>query len=141
MLTLTRHIGLDYGHRLQQHAGGCRNYHGHRGEVEVTFSGLVDPHSGMIVDFGEVKTIVGGWINEHWDHAMIVQEGDPIIPFLYEQKSKLFILEKPPTAENLANYLARMVIPMLPPPRGLELTKLVFRETPNCFATWERSRL
>ena len=36
MITCTRKIEFDYGHRVFKHGSKCKHIHGHRGVIEVT---------------------------------------------------------------------------------------------------------
>lgn len=117
MLTMTKRLEFDYGHRLQKHEGKCANYHGHRGAVEIECSAIKGLDLvGRVIDFSVVKELVGGWIDVTLDHKMILEVGDPMIEFLGKEYAKipiaklttspgLYIVNFPPTAEHLANML------------------------------------
>ena len=45
----------------------------------------------------------------------------------------IFILDNNPTAENMANYLLHEVSPKVLQGTGVEVHKIVFWETENCF--------
>ena len=106
--TCTRKLEFDAGHRLINHEGKCKNYHGHRYVVEVT-CGVVPSGSldsvGRVVDFSVMKTVFGSWIDKHLDHGMVLQKDDPFIDALRCINSKLFIMEHNPTAENMVKLL------------------------------------
>ncbi len=57
---------FDAAHRVKEHAGKCKNLHGHTYKLVVTLEGKVA--SGMVMDFDEVKKIVNP-IVERYDHA------------------------------------------------------------------------
>lgn len=135
---ITQRVEFDYGHRLLSHPGKCKNYHGHRGVLLVTFRGAVDQKTGMVIDFGIVKADIKQWIDEHWDHAMLLEHGDPA--FAAMAGTKVFTLAKAPTAENLVEYLATNVIPNLKHTWALDLVEVTLYETPNCSATYRRVR-
>jgi 6-pyruvoyltetrahydropterin/6-carboxytetrahydropterin synthase len=48
----------------------CRNLHGHSYRVDVHVTGPVDPRSGWVIDFGEIKRIVDPIIAE-LDHRYL----------------------------------------------------------------------
>lgn len=130
--TITRILEIDAGHRLLRHESKCRNAHGHRYKFEIKMAGALDD-VGRIIDFGVVKSIVGGWLDENWDHGFIVQNGDPLADALIADGSKVFVTTVPPTAENLAAMLADIVAPMLAE-KHIRLVNVRCWETPNCFA-------
>lgn len=138
-ITITRRFEIDAGHRLLKHGGKCRNYHGHRYVFEVTLGGKLQ-WDGMIIDFGEIKTIIGGWLDEYWDHGMILQAGDPLIDFLRQENCKVFVLAFPPTAENLCAGLTGTIRELLVK-NGfgslLYVVSVVCEETPNCKAEFK----
>ena len=81
MLTITRKLEFDAGHRIPDHRSQCRNLHGHRYVLEITLQGdLVDtegaPDRGMVMDFADVKALAMEHLVNKWDHAFIVYEGD-----------------------------------------------------------------
>ena len=81
MLTITRKLEFDAGHRIPDHRSQCRNLHGHRYVLEITLQGdLVDtegaPDRGMVMDFADVKSLAVEHLVDKWDHAFLVYEGD-----------------------------------------------------------------
>lgn len=134
MITCTRTFTIDAGHRLRRHESQCRNVHGHTYKFEVTVSAAELDDVGRVIDFSVLKVVIGQWLLDNWDHGFIVEEGDPIIPFLEEDKSKHFIFPRPPTAENLARFLfdaARILMPS-----EISIESVVCWETPNCRAEY-----
>lgn len=135
MRTITRRLEIDAGHRLLKHAGKCRNVHGHRYAFEVTVSGDQD-EVGRIVDFSELKAGCASWLDEKWDHGMILQMGDPLIAWCEENDSKHYVMVKPPTVENLLIEFRTAIEPHLYQ-RKVLLRHIRAYETPNCWADWE----
>ena len=77
------------GHALRNYKGKCENVHGHNYRVRVTIAGeQLDP-TGLLVDFVEVKRVMGDAI-EYLDHRFI----NDLPPFD----------EINPSAENIAKY-------------------------------------
>lgn len=140
MPTIVQRLEFDAGHRLLKHEGKCANVHGHRYvcEVEIQAPGL--DNVGRVLDFGEVKRVLGGWLDREWDHGFIAQEGDPIIFFLVQHNQKHDVLPVPPTAENMVDTLAAVFqkeLHKLPFPLSVESVQLW--ETPGCRAVWRRN--
>jgi 6-pyruvoyltetrahydropterin/6-carboxytetrahydropterin synthase len=137
MITMTRRLEFDAGHRLIGHETKCKNAHGHRYVVEVevalTAEGDLD-HVGRIVDFGDVKTKLGAWLDEHLDHAFIANRADTAtLAWLYEIGSKIHVVGFEPTAELLADYLLDVARRLLDG-NGRHVVALTVYETPNCWA-------
>src|SRR5438105_5142818 len=85
MYRVTKEIHFCYGHRLLNYDGKCRHLHGHNGRAVVTIeSPSLDP-LGMVVDFTEIKHILGRWIDDALDHRMLLHKDDPVIPELRRQ--------------------------------------------------------
>lgn len=161
LTTVTRRLEIDAGHRLIGHAGKCRHLHGHRYVFELMISAELGA-DGMVLDFGTVKRVVGGWLDEHWDHGMILQDGDDLVDALgletvpivvtvagrdpeesnelrayrFVKEPKVFLLNRPPTAEVLAEELLHVASLLLHP---VKVVSVVCHETPNCKAEHRRT--
>lgn len=136
MLTITRVLEFDYGHRIMQHEGKCAHLHGHRGKIEIEVTAEQLDFAGRVIDFGAVKSLVGGWIDGVLDHAMLLQAGDPTIEFVEKHEMRHLVLSEPPTAENLAVLLFETASRFLNDIHGLRVIGVTFWETPNSKATF-----
>lgn len=133
MPQITRRLEFDAGHRLLKHESKCANVHGHRYAVELTVQSAALDQVGRVIDFSVVKEKFGRWLDAAWDHAMVVQSGDPLIDWLVEHKQKHYVLDTAPTAENMVRYLFRIAGSILEP-HGVEVIHVRLYETPNCWA-------
>jgi 6-pyruvoyltetrahydropterin/6-carboxytetrahydropterin synthase len=89
------------------------------------------------VDFSVLKDKIGGWVDKNWDHTMILYKDDEKTIDLVKAAphfKDIFVLEKNPTAENLAYYLLWKVCPQLLQGLNIIVNKVVFWETENCTA-------
>ena len=77
------------GHALRNYKGKCENVHGHNYRVRVTIQGEQLDAAGLLVDFVDIKRLMGGAI-EYLDHRFI----NDLAPF--DQIN--------PSAENIAKY-------------------------------------
>lgn len=132
MITATRRIEIDAGHRLLGHEGKCRHAHGHRYAFEVEVTAPLDA-VGRVLDFSVIKERLGAWLDERWDHAFICQAGDPLLDTLRALGLRHAEVAFAPTAENLAAEVGRVAIELFP---ELRVTRVRCWETPNCFAEW-----
>ncbi len=143
MLTITRKLEFDAGHRIPDHKSQCRNLHGHRYTLEITLIGQVieqegSSDNGMIMDFSDVKSLAKEHLVDVWDHAFLVYEKDQAVrTFLATiPDHKTVIIDQIPTVENLARTAFSILRSAYKDHygTGLRLHKLVLHETPNCWA-------
>lgn len=149
MPIITRKFDFDYGHRVLGHEGKCANLHGHRGVAEVTVEAAELDNLGRVVDFSVLKTLIGGWIDERWDHNMLLHKDDPLLDDLGHEIENIehsrrrifgpkspYILPVNPTAENLAQDLlvnAQKVLDRAGSSH-IRVRHVRLYETPNCYA-------
>jgi 6-pyruvoyltetrahydropterin/6-carboxytetrahydropterin synthase len=143
MITITRKLEFDAGHRIPDHKSQCRNLHGHRYTLEITLVGEVieeegSSDNGMIMDFSEVKALAKAHLVDVWDHAFLVYAKDSVVrSFLATLPDhKTVVIDKIPTVENLARTAFDILRTVYRDHygTGLRLHKLVLHETPNCWA-------
>ena len=144
MVTCTRRIEWDSMHRIPLHESKCRAFHGHRYAAEITCAIPQLDALGRVVDFGVVKSRVGGWVDTHWDHTAILMRNDPdpAVPALVEANARLgrpvYFLDASPTAENIVAELARVAEELLAD-TGVTVVRIRLWETPNGSAEWVRT--
>jgi 6-pyruvoyltetrahydropterin/6-carboxytetrahydropterin synthase len=143
MITITRKLEFDAGHRIPDHKSQCRNLHGHRYTLEITLMGEVieeegSSDNGMIMDFSDVKALAKEHLVDVWDHAFLVYAKDTAVrSFLASiPDHKTVVIDKIPTVENLARTAFDTLRTVYHDRygTGLRLHKLVLHETPNCWA-------
>jgi 6-pyruvoyltetrahydropterin/6-carboxytetrahydropterin synthase len=147
VLSITRKLEFDAGHRIPDHRSQCRNLHGHRYVLEITLEGeLVDvegaPDRGMVMDFADVKSLANEHLVNLWDHAFLVFEGDTQVRQFLETMPghKTVVLDRIPTVENLALVAFGILSKVYDQHYGvdLRLKRVRLYETPNCWADAER---
>lgn len=147
MITCTRTFGFDAGHRILNHESKCASLHGHRYTAEVTCTapeGL--DKLGRVIDFGCIKELVGGWIDDELDHRMILNLADPMFTWLDGAapgtvvavfgSRGVFAMQQNPTAENLVRLVFENAQRLLAE-RGVNVTHVRLYETPNCWADFD----
>lgn len=101
---------FDSAHYTKGISEKCKNLHGHTFRLDVETEGEVDPETGMVIDFLELKRIVREVISEY-DHRVIVPRKDADIvniegPFNREIK----VIDYPEaTTEYIALDIARKI--------------------------------
>ncbi len=135
MIKCTRRIEFDAGHRVIGHKHKCKYLHGHRYVLEVTASGEELNNIGMVIDFGDLKTIIKSWIDENFDHNVILHENDRKLGELISAQTKqnIYYLKANPTAENIALHLKFDIIPKLFKDSSFEIVRVKLYETPNAY--------
>lgn len=136
-VTITRKIEFDAGHRVMRHESKCANPHGHRYVAEIVCSAPVLDDLGRVIDFGVVKDLVGGWVDDNWDHATILNSDDTeFLAFLAAAGYKVRTLDRRnPTAEYMAQELHRQASRLLSG-TGVHCVRVRLYETPNCWADY-----
>lgn len=102
----------EMGHRLTLSPGKCERIHGHSWWFELTISGDPHPATGMIIDFADVKRWMRNFIDDNWDHRLMLNTDDPVVPFLKSllpTDSIVHLLPHcDPTVENVAAYFGKL---------------------------------
>ncbi|MDB5308972.1 MAG: 6-carboxytetrahydropterin synthase [Gemmataceae bacterium] len=133
MFRVTKEIHFCYGHRLLNYNGKCRNLHGHNGRAVVTLEAAALDRLGMVVDFTEIKRVLGRWIDDALDHKMLLHRDDPMIPELRRQGEPFVELDVNPTAENIAKLIFEHASG-----HGLPVAEVALWESALSFATYRR---
>ncbi len=109
-LELSKTFGFEAAHYLPNVPNGhkCKRMHGHSFRFSVVLKGELDPVTGWIMDFAELKEIVKPIIEEHLDHYVLND-----VPGLEN-----------PTSERIAIWLWNKIKPELP-----LLDKIIVYET------------
>lgn len=97
MTEITQQFGFDAAHSLEAGAPENRRIHGHSFYVDVMLRGEIDPSTGMVQDFDEVKATLAEIATE-LDHRLLND-----LPDL-----------GPPTLENIARFIFHRAKARLP---------------------------
>tara|TARA_Y100000310_G_C20346340_1_gene652207 strand:- start:213 stop:668 length:456 start_codon:yes stop_codon:yes gene_type:complete len=149
MFTITRRLEFDAGHRVYQHESKCSNVHGHRYKIDLTCSASELDELGRIIDFGVIKQLCGGWLDDNFDHGMILYKHDPLKrlwesfgrhelglgDFTSYGNHKFYLMDTNPTAENIAQHLYQIFQSLLDQ-YHITVVNVRVWETPNCYADY-----
>lgn len=86
---------FETAHRLPFLGGKCENLHGHSWLAQITFvayqheTGIDE--NGISAEYGKLKQIVRGWIDDKLDHGCMLGAQDTLVPVLLEEDSKVFV--------------------------------------------------
>ena len=131
MYSVTREIHFSYGHRLLNYQGKCANLHGHNGRVQIEISSQMLDAQGMVVDFYQIRQMIGAWIDEAIDHKMILWDKDPLVPLLQKAGEFPVLMKENPTAEAMARWIFEEARN-----RRLPVSKVTLWETDHCCASY-----
>ncbi len=152
VVSATRYHDISCGHRVVGHGGKCVGLHGHNYRIHFTVTTPTTDALGMVVDFSVIKDRLCNWLEENWDHKMLLWENDPMAQLLLSPKtarhSVWTILEDSivkvpfnPTAENIAKYLVEHLGPkMFHDLPNIRLAHVRVDETRKCSASYEVSQ-
>ncbi|MBP9733791.1 MAG: 6-carboxytetrahydropterin synthase [Candidatus Omnitrophica bacterium] len=133
MYQVTKEFSFSYGHRLIKHKGKCERYHGHNGLVQVVCEGPELNDNRMLIDFDIISKALKGWIDEEFDHRMILNEQDPMTELLKKKGEKYFSMPDDPTAEALAKVIFDHAAQ-----HGLPVKQVIVWETPTSRASYQK---
>ncbi len=82
--------------------GAKASRHGHNYLLEVTLRGVPDPVTGMVMDLKDLKDMLEQEVASRFDHRDL-------------NRDTPFFEKEPPTPENLARVIRRLLAAALPP--------------------------
>ena len=142
MIRITKIFTFETAHVLYNYDGKCKNMHGHSYKLFVTVKGkpvndINNPKNGMVVDFGDIKSIVKSEIIDVWDHAVLINANSPhkdLGEDLENKGHKVIYCSFQPTCENMLYAIAAKIKSKLP--GEVQLAYLKLHETENSYGEW-----
>ena len=142
MIRLTKEFSFESAHALWGYDGKCREVHGHSYRLFVTIKGEPiadenDPKLGMVMDFGELKSIVAREITDRLDHSFVMRrtpEAEALAQSMESQFTNVILVDYQPTCENMLVEFAERISRRLP--EGVALHSLKMHETDTSYAEW-----
>lgn len=114
---------MEIAHRLYFMPGKCQQIHGHSMHVRLTLHGHPDTNGVFEgLDFSDVKKRFRKYLDENFDHRLILNERDPFAKPLVFQTGPglvdimnatlpgLVTIQGDPTTENLVQYIGRWAL-------------------------------
>ena len=106
MVTVTKTVRFDAAHVLSDHAGLCKNLHGHTYRVDVSVTQPEGDTRDMVIDFKDLKLIANEVVCDRFDHAFVYNTqsaGECEIAAVVEKNGmRTVAIPFRSTAENLA---------------------------------------
>jgi len=126
------------GHRVYGHESKCANLHGHSYVFTFTCTSDHLDSLGRIIDFSVVKSRLCQWIEDNWDHRLLLWEGDPWLSSMRAIDRSVVAVPFNPTAEKMAEYIVEEVGPRALDGLNVRLTACRVEETTKCWASYCR---
>lgn len=144
-----RYHDISCGHRVAGHESKCAALHGHNYRIHFRCEAAKLDEIGRVIDFSVIKARLCMWVENNWDHRFLAWEADPVLRAvdamvrdatgsmgdLFDLLS-MSIVWTPfnPTAENMVDFLLRVVGPQELRGTGVVLTQVRIEETRKCSA-------
>jgi 6-pyruvoyltetrahydropterin/6-carboxytetrahydropterin synthase len=119
MYTIRVSASFSAAHHLRDYGGKCENPHGHNWRVTACLGGEELDSTGMLFDFGDLKTLLREAIAE-LDHR--------------DLNTHPYFANVNPTAENIARWIYERLAGALPP--QVWLIEVTAEETDGSIATY-----
>jgi 6-pyruvoyltetrahydropterin/6-carboxytetrahydropterin synthase len=81
-------LGIEYSHRFLGFNGEAGYLHGHHGQLTIEVEGTVNSVNGFVMPCNDIKRLAWEYL-QNFDHALILQEEDPLLPVVlkvYEEQ-------------------------------------------------------
>lgn len=133
----TRTHEIACGHRVYGHESKCAHLHGHNYVFEFTVQAPDLDALGRVLDFGVMKARLCEWLEQNWDHRMLLWDRDPAAEALRDAGLVVQTVPFNPTAENMARYFCQDLAPGLLAGTQCKMTRCRVWETGKCSAIFE----
>ena len=146
-----RYHDISCGHRVCGHETKCRFLHGHNYRITFTCTSEALDGLGRVIDFSVIKETLCEWLEQQWDHKMLLWEHDPLLAQMQALDTagpafqalagafgeSVVAVAFNPTAENMAAHLLNVIGPHCLAGTGVRLARVRVEETRKCSATAE----
>lgn len=145
IVEISKRFTFEASHVLPKHPGKCSRLHGHSWNLEVILAGLVNKETGFVLDYAELKAMVGKYVVDVLDHNHLGC-GDLVTFPEHRPEAHYAAIWGPgfyPSSENLVVAISRILLPLvaeLPsgggPQSSIILVSVSLDETCTSTATW-----
>lgn len=149
-ITANRYHDIHCGHRVVGHEGKCQHLHGHGYRIHFYCEADKLDTVGRVIDFSVIKEKLCMWLEDNWDHKFLAWDKDQVMQTVFTAldtarfNDSLNAMEESivwvpfnPTAENMAEWLLKVVAPAQLQHTGVKVTKVIIEETRKCSVTCE----
>jgi 6-pyruvoyltetrahydropterin/6-carboxytetrahydropterin synthase len=135
---LEKSFMFESAHRLLGHKGKCAGNHGHNWVFQLRLGADQLNPLGMVIDFYDLKSTIGKFIEENVDHNTLCNAADTEYVEFARKFSRPgcepLVLSVNPTSENVAEFLRAKAVELLEP-FGVTVLSATIHETAGCSAT------
>lgn len=131
-----RYHDISIGHSVYGHESKCADLHGHNYRIHFHCAADLLDTVGRVIDFSDIKARLCMWLEDNWDHRMLIWKDDPRLKALLKIDPTVVAVPFNPTAENVAEHLVRVVGPKQLEGTGILLKFCRVEETRKCFASY-----
>lgn len=140
-IVISKAFNFEASHVLPRHPGKCSRLHGHSWVLEVAVLGAIDPTTGFVMDYGELKELVQREIVDQVDHQhlgagdILTNQRDYLTPSIIPHNFY-------PSSENLVVLFSKILLdrlkslPRTPGQPEIELYTVSLKETCTSEAIW-----
>ncbi|MDR1690105.1 MAG: 6-carboxytetrahydropterin synthase [Clostridiales bacterium] len=89
-------LNIQYAHRFLGYEGEAQYLHGHSGLLTIEVDGEVNETTGFVYPCNSIKRIAWDYL-KNFDHALIMQEEDPLLPGILSAYAEQGIKDGAPT--------------------------------------------
>jgi 6-pyruvoyltetrahydropterin/6-carboxytetrahydropterin synthase len=141
MHKVERFHDISCGHRVVGHESKCQYLHGHNYRIHFTCVSEELDNIGRVIDFSVIKEKLCMWLEENYDHKMLIWYKDPLLEDLKRiSNDSIVVLPFNPTAENIAEHLVKVIAPTLLKDTCVELIECKVEETRKCSAIYSKEK-
>lgn len=95
MRSITK-LNIQYAHRFLNYEGEAQYLHGHTGGLTIEVEGDVDARTGFVYPCNSIKNTAWSYL-KNFDHALILQQEDPLLQPILDAYVKQGIRDGSPT--------------------------------------------
>lgn len=103
-------------HRQWLHNGHCRWVHGYSRSFHFLFESYQLDSTGFVMDFSGLK-VIKEWLDEHFDHTLLLNPDDPLLPMFraIEEKdgAKIVVIPTGVSMEGTAKWVYNTWAPLI----------------------------
>lgn len=137
MITAERYHDICMGHRVVGHESKCKHLHGHNYRIHFVCAAEGLDSLGRVLDFSEINSRLCQWLEQEWDHRTLLWSEDPLLRELQRLVPEdIRVVPFNPTAEQIAEYLVRVIGPQQLSGTGITLVSCRVDETRKCSASY-----
>jgi len=139
MFTVRKQFRFEMAHQLlSSYTSECNEtIHGHSYILEVFISSNRLDENDMVIDFGQIKDLMSGYI-EQWDHALVMSAcaDSDYLKVLKDNNKKLITIPNNPTSEYLSMIMYNAIKDLFTIISDIKLVKIRLHESESSWSEY-----